>query len=83
MRSTQPGTAGKASDGLGAGAGSGTQLRSAAKTSSSSDEQMVRERAYALWEQAGRPDGRENEFWHRARQQLMTEGDHSRSSTSH
>jgi hypothetical protein len=24
---------------------------------------MVRERAYAHWEKAGRPNGREHEFW--------------------
>lgn len=29
-------------------------------------EQLVRERAYALWEQEGRPDGRAEEFWQRA-----------------
>lgn len=30
-------------------------------------EQGVRIRAYHLWEQAGRPAGRDLEFWHRAR----------------
>ncbi|MCC8403343.1 DUF2934 domain-containing protein [Paraburkholderia sp. MMS20-SJTN17] len=29
-------------------------------------EQSVRERAYALWEQDGRPDGRAELYWHRA-----------------
>lgn len=29
-------------------------------------EQLVRERAYALWEQEGRPDGRAEDFWQRA-----------------
>jgi Protein of unknown function (DUF2934) len=29
-------------------------------------EQVVRERAYLLWEQTGRPDGRADEFWHQA-----------------
>lgn len=29
-------------------------------------EQLVRERAYGLWEQEGRPDGSADEFWHRA-----------------
>ena len=28
--------------------------------------QVVRERAFLLWEQAGRPDGRAEEFWHQA-----------------
>jgi hypothetical protein len=26
-------------------------------------EQLIRERAYLLWEQAGCPDGRSEEFW--------------------
>ncbi|WP_424134956.1 DUF2934 domain-containing protein [Roseomonas chloroacetimidivorans] len=29
-------------------------------------EQTVRERAYSLWEQEGRPEGRADEYWHRA-----------------
>lgn len=29
-------------------------------------EQSVRERAYLLWEQDGRPEGRADEYWHRA-----------------
>jgi len=29
-------------------------------------DQLVRERAYSLWEQAGRPEGRAEEFWHQA-----------------
>ena len=31
------------------------------------NEQMIREQAYELWEQAGRPDGRSDEFWFAAR----------------
>ncbi len=30
-------------------------------------EQRVRERAFYLWQEAGSPEGREEEFWHRAR----------------
>ncbi len=33
-------------------------------------DQRVRERAYAMWEEAGRPEGRAEEFWERARQEL-------------
>ncbi len=33
-------------------------------------EQRVRERAYAMWEEAGHPEGRAEEFWVRARQEL-------------
>jgi len=36
-------------------------------------EQRVRERAYALWEQAGRPSGRDAEFWQRARDEIEAE----------
>ncbi len=31
-------------------------------------EQRIRERAYHLWEADGRPNGRELEFWERARE---------------
>jgi hypothetical protein len=27
------------------------------------NEQMIREKAYELWDHAGRPDGRTDEFW--------------------
>ena len=30
-------------------------------------EHLIRERAYLLWEQDGRPDGRDLEYWERAR----------------
>jgi hypothetical protein len=32
-------------------------------------DQVVRERAYLLWEQAGRPDGCADDFWHQAQHQ--------------
>ena len=31
------------------------------------NEQMIREQAYELWDNAGRPDGRSDEFWFAAR----------------
>jgi hypothetical protein len=31
-------------------------------------ESHVRERAFALWEEAGCPENRAEEFWHRARE---------------
>jgi hypothetical protein len=34
------------------------------------DETEIRDRAYALWNEAGQPEGREEEFWHRARETL-------------
>jgi hypothetical protein len=32
----------------------------------SDTEQRTRELAYRLWEEAGRPDGRDDDFWHAA-----------------
>ena len=36
-------------------------------------ETEIRDRAYALWEQDGAPEGREQEFWHRAERELSEE----------
>jgi hypothetical protein len=36
-------------------------------------EQEIRERAHHLWERAGKPEGREDEFWHAAEQELRNE----------
>lgn len=36
-------------------------------------EQVVRERAYLLWEQEGCPEGRAEEYWHRALDQHLRE----------
>ncbi|QDA36226.1 DUF2934 domain-containing protein (plasmid) [Paracoccus liaowanqingii] len=36
-------------------------------------EQAVREQAYALWDQEGQPDGRAEEYWHRAFDQHLRE----------
>jgi Protein of unknown function (DUF2934) len=36
-------------------------------------DQVVRERAYLLWERAGRPDGCAEEFWHQAQHQRFRE----------
>ncbi len=33
----------------------------------------IRTRAYLLWEQAGRPEGGDLEFWERARQEIEAE----------
>ena len=35
----------------------------------------VRDRAYHLWEEAGRPQGREHEFWAHAAQEIEGESD--------
>jgi len=36
----------------------------------SDSEERVRHRAYELWEEAGRPAGRAEEFWQQARAEL-------------
>ena len=33
-------------------------------------EEAIRRRAYELWEHAGKPEGRSEEFWHAARAEL-------------
>jgi hypothetical protein len=36
-------------------------------------ENDIRDRAYALWQEQGSPEGREEEFWHRAERELSEE----------
>jgi hypothetical protein len=36
-------------------------------------EDRIRRRAYHLWEEAGRPEGRSDEFWHAARAEIAEE----------
>lgn len=36
-------------------------------------DEAVAARAYELWEKAGRPEGRDEEFWHLAEQELLNE----------
>ena len=36
-------------------------------------DQVVRERAFLLWDRAGRPDGSADEFWHQAQHQRLSE----------
>ncbi|WP_315701178.1 MULTISPECIES: DUF2934 domain-containing protein [unclassified Bradyrhizobium] len=37
------------------------------------DDQEIRTRAHQLWEQAGRPSGRDAEFWLEAERQIKEE----------
>jgi len=41
-------------------------------------DQVVRDRAYLLWEQAGRPEGRADDFWHEAQYQRFCERAYAR-----
>jgi hypothetical protein len=36
-------------------------------------EQKVRQTAYHLWENDGRPEGKETEYWFRAMEQLLAD----------
>jgi hypothetical protein len=38
-------------------------------------ETRIRERAHALWEEDGRPEGRADEYWERARRFIEAEDD--------
>jgi len=33
-------------------------------------QERIRARAHELWEQSGRPDGREDEFWYQAEREV-------------
>ncbi len=41
-------------------------------SSASSSDAAVRERAYLLWEKAGKPSGRDAEFWLQAKKELKS-----------
>jgi hypothetical protein len=36
-------------------------------------ERHIRIRAYEMWEAEGRPEGRADEYWHRARERIEAE----------
>jgi hypothetical protein len=36
-------------------------------------DEQIRTRAHQLWEQAGKPEAREDEFWRLAEQELLNE----------
>ena len=40
-------------------------------------EKEIKARAYEIWERNGRPDGREDEFWQQAEQELRIEDKYS------
>jgi hypothetical protein len=41
------------------------------QTYESAIEDLIRNRAYEKWESAGRPMGRDVEFWHEAEEELL------------
>ena len=40
-------------------------------------DEQIRARAHELWEKAGKPEGRQDEFWHLAEQELLNEDESS------
>ena len=48
-------------------------VRDRGKQNMSAIEQMIRERAYELWDRADRPEGRSDEFWFAARAEFESE----------
>ena len=45
-------------------------------------EDAIRDRAYALWVEAGSPEGKDWDFWHEAERQLAEAGSHDISETA-
>lgn len=39
------------------------------------DQEKIRARAFQLWERAGQPDGRSDEFWFEAEREMAEQGD--------
>ena len=46
------------------------------------DEQRIRERAYHLWQQDGAPEGRPDEYWEKARNEILAESSDTDPSSS-
>jgi hypothetical protein len=44
-------------------------------------EQAIRERAYAIWEEEGRPDGQDLEHWRRAEDEVNSAGEATENKT--
>jgi len=50
-----------------------TQKESRMSSAGETRDERIRTRAYHLWEENGRPQGREEEFWERARELIAIE----------
>lgn len=46
-------------------------MKASRRTTIEPTEQEIQHAAYLLWVEAGRPDGRDLEFWHAAREMLL------------
>jgi cell fate (sporulation/competence/biofilm development) regulator YlbF (YheA/YmcA/DUF963 family) len=47
------------------------ELKQRARAMAKPSEDQIRKRAQELWERAGKPDGRDEEFWHQAEKELQ------------
>ena len=43
-------------------------------------DNLIRERAYAIWEREGRPEGRERQHWEQAAREILAAGESARTS---
>jgi hypothetical protein len=48
----------------------GSTSQTESRPMSKPTEEQIKIRAHELWEQAGKPEGREDEFWHQAEKEL-------------
>ena len=55
--------------------------RNTRPTDTKSSDDQIRLRARELWEERGRPEGYEEQFWEQAERELKTAGDGGRVST--
>lgn len=53
-----------------------TELEQQASMMEKPTEEQIRKRARELWEQAGKPEGRDEEIWHQAERQLRQDPSH-------
>jgi hypothetical protein len=53
------------------------ELKQRARAMAKPSEDQIRKRAHELWERAGKPDGRDEEFWHQAEKELQAADEES------
>lgn len=53
-----------------------TELEQQASIMEKPTEEQIRKRAQELWEQAGKPEGRDEEIWHQAERELQQDPSH-------
>ena len=52
------------------------ELEQQASTMDKPTEEQIRRRAQEIWEQAGKPEGRDEEIWHQAERELQQDPSH-------